>query len=332
MAVTTVARATREGDGGRRQELAEGGDAGRRVQGVVTGLILFGPLAGTVVAIVSLFGRGVDALDLVLGVAFYMVSGHGVTAGFHRLLAHRGYVARRWTRIALCVAGSLAFEGSPISWVALHRRHHAYTDVEGDPHSPHLHAGGRWPRLRGTVHAHAGWLLKAPEADIERWAPDLAKDRDITTISRLFPLLCVVSLAAPALLGWAISGTFAGAVGGFVWGGLVRVFVLQQATFAVNSACHLWGTRPFVTRSRDRSTNLAVLCIVSMGESWHNAHHANPRWARHGVDRRQIDSTARLIRILQRFGLASEVQWPSKDGVEAKRRRAGAATEPSPVG
>lgn len=299
-----------------------GSAAGRRWQAVVTGLILFGPLAGTVVAIVSLFGHGVDALDLVLGVAFYLVSGHGVTAGYHRLLAHRGYVARRWTRIALCVAGSLAFEGSPISWVALHRRHHAYTDIEGDPHSPHLRTTGRWPRLRGALHAHAGWLFGAPEADVERWAPDLVADRDLVRVSRLFPLFCLVSLAAPALLGWAISGTAAGAVGGLVWGGLVRVFVLQQATFAVNSACHLWGSRPFATRRQDRSTNLGILALVSMGESWHNAHHANPRWARHGVDRRQPDSTARLIRVLQGCRLASQVYWPSAEDVEAKRRPA----------
>lgn len=307
-------------DGGSGQ--GSGGAAGRRWQAVVTGLILFGPLAGTVVAIVSLFGHGVDALDLVLGVAFYLVSGHGVTAGYHRLLAHRGYVARRWTRIALCVAGSLAFEGSPISWVALHRRHHAYTDIEGDPHSPHLRTTGRWPRLRGALHAHAGWLFAAPEADVERWAPDLVADRDLVRVSRLFPLFCLVSLAAPALLGWAISGTAAGAVGGLVWGGLVRVFVLQQATFAVNSACHLWGSRPFVTRRQDRSTNLGILALVSMGESWHNAHHANPRWARHGVDRRQPDSTARLIRVLQGCRLASQVYWPSAEDVEAKRRPA----------
>lgn len=294
-----------------------------RLQTVVTGLILFGPLAGVVVAVVSLFGRGVDALDLILAAVFYAVSGHGVTAGYHRLFAHRGFRARRWTKIALGAAGSLAFEGSILAWVAHHRVHHAYTDVPGDPHSPHLSSAGSWPRLRGALHAHAGWLLRAPDADVARWAPDLAADPDLVLLSRFFPLACAVSLGAPALLGWAISGTGAGALGGFVWGGLVRVFVLQQATFAVNSACHLWGKRPFRTRANDRATNVAVLSVLSMGESWHNAHHASPRTARHGVDRGQIDSTARLIAVLERFRLVSEVRWPSPAGLEAKRRPEG---------
>lgn len=313
-----VRETARSGPAARPEE----GPGGSWVQSLVTALILFGPLAGTVAAAVSLFGHGVDTLDLVLAVAFYAVSGHGVTAGYHRLLAHRGFVARRCTKIALCAAGSLAFEGSVLAWVAHHRRHHAYTDVEGDPHSPHLHGGRRWPRLRGAVHAHAGWLLRAPSTDAERWAPDLVADPDLVLLTRLFPVACVVSLGAPALLGWAISGTAAGALGGFVWGGLVRVFVLQQATFAVNSACHLWGKRPFATRAHDRATNLAVLSVLSMGESWHNAHHASPRTARHGVDPRQLDSTARLIRILEACRLVSHVRWPSEAALAARRRSA----------
>jgi len=290
-----------------------------RTELAVTVAVVFGPLVGVVVAMVWLFGRGVSPLDLVLAVAFYLVSGHGVTAGYHRLFAHRGFVAKRPLKIALAVAGSLAFEGGLVSWVANHRRHHAYTDRSGDPHSPYAvdddHHGG----LRGAVHAHVGWLFLRQPTDVERWAPDLVSDPDLVLVSRLFPVLCLVSLGLPALLGFALTGTGAGALGAFVWAGLARVFVLQHATFAVNSACHLWGKRPFRTRQGDRSTNLAPLALLSMGESWHNAHHANPRLARHGVDKGQLDSTARLIKLLERTGLASGVHWPTAALLDPRR-------------
>ena len=297
---------------------AEG--SSKAVQQVVTAALLIGPLVGVILAIVFLFGRGVTLLDLILAVAFYVVAGHGVTAGFHRMATHRSFVATRSTKVLLALAGSLAFEGSMIAWAANHRRHHAYTDVDGDPHSPYVDDPALWPRARGAFHAHMGWLLRCEAADVDRWAPDLVADRDLVTISRLFPALCVVSLGAPALIGWAITGTSGGALGGFVWGGLVRVFVLQHATFAVNSACHIWGNRPFKTRSGDRATNFAPLAVLSMGEGWHNLHHSNPRFARHGVDRGQLDSTARFIRILELCGLVSQVRWPSPAEIESRRR------------
>lgn len=295
------------------------------MQLAVTALILFGPLIGTAAAAASLFGRGVSLLDLALCAGFYALSGHGVTAGYHRLLAHRGFVATRLTKIALCAAGSLAFQGSLVGWVAHHRHHHAFTDIEGDPHSPHLFGEGRFGHLRGLVHAHLGWLFRPPPSDVERWAPDLLADRDLVTLSQLFPLACVVSLGSPTLLGWLLTGTASGAIGGLVWGGLVRVFLLQQVTFAVNSACHLWGSRPFLTREHDRSTNLAPLAVLAMGDSWHNAHHANPRMARHGVDRLQLDSTACLIRVLEACRLVSAVHWPDPAALLAKRRLAPSA-------
>lgn len=291
-----------------------------RVQSAVTALLLFGPLLGVIAAIVSLFGHGVSVLDLVLAVVFYAIAGHGVTAGFHRMLTHRSFVATRATKIALAVAGSLAFEGSVISWVANHRAHHAYTDRAGDPHSPYLHGSEPWARVQGAMHAHVGWLFGCAPSDVGRWAPDLAADADLVTIGRLFPLWCVISLGAPTLLGWAITGTTSGALGAFIWAGLVRVFLLQHATFAVNSACHLWGKRPFRTRAYDRATNFAPLALLSMGENWHNLHHSNPRLARHGVDRGQLDSTARLVRLLELGGLVSDVRWPTPEGLDARRR------------
>ena len=290
-----------------------------RSQRLVTAAILFGPFVGVAVAIVWLFGRGVTVLDLVLAVVSYVLVGHGVTAGYHRMLTHRSFVATRGTKIALVLAGSLAFEGGAICWVANHRCHHAYTDVEGDPHSPYLVAPGAWARTKGVFHAHMGWFFTKKSCDVNRWAPDLVIDRDLVIIDRLFPVMCVLSLGVPALTGWAITGTAAGALGGFIWGGLVRVFVLQHATFAVNSACHIWGTRPFKTRRTDRASNFAPLAVLSLGENWHNLHHSNPTYARHGVDRGQLDSTTRLIRVLELTGRVSQVRWPTRDTLAARR-------------
>jgi len=288
-------------------------------QRAVTVLIVFGPLAGVLIAGAALLGRGVSLLDLVLAVAFFAVAGHGLSTGFHRLFSHRSFKPARWVKITLAVAGSLAFEGSVSGWVANHRRHHAYTDREGDPHSPYAYGTSVWNMARGALHAHIGWLFEGQPTDEARWAPDLLADPDLVLISRLFPVLCVASLAVPTLIGWAITGTLAGAIGGFIWGGLVRVFVLHHSTFAVNSACHIWGTRPFTTRDTDRSTNFAPLAILSMGDNWHNLHHAMPTLARHGVDRGQLDSSARLIWLLERIGAVTDVRWPDP-AVLARRR------------
>jgi stearoyl-CoA desaturase (delta-9 desaturase) len=292
----------------------------KRTQDLITAFILVAPFVGVMIAAVTLFGRGVTVLELGLGVAFYAIAGHGATAGYHRMAAHRSFVATRGAKIGLCLAGSLAFEGGVISWVANHRRHHAFTDVAGDPHSPHIDEHATWTRTRGLIHAHVGWLFSGEDTDTARWAPDLLVDRDLVVIDRLFPVMCVVSLGVPALLAWAITGTWAGAVGGFVWGGLVRVFLLHHATFGVNSACHIWGTRPFKTRHTDRSTNFAPLAVLAMGESWHNLHHSNPTFARHGVERGQLDSTARVIRLLERTGRISQVRWPSEAAITTRRK------------
>jgi stearoyl-CoA desaturase (delta-9 desaturase) len=290
------------------------------VQLVITSVIVFGPLLGVAVAGVALFGRGVTALDLVLAFSFYLFTGHGLSAGFHRLFSHRSFKAARWVKVTLAVAGSMAFEGSVIGWVANHRRHHAYTDQLGDPHSPHAYGTTPWARTRGLAHAHVGWLFQCQATEERRWAPDLVADTDLVVVSRMFPVLCVASLAAPAVIGWAFTGTLAGAVGGFIWGGLVRVFLLHHSTFAVNSACHLWGKQPFTTRDADRSTNFAPLALLAMGDNWHNLHHSCPTLARHGVDRGQLDSTARLIWVLERAGAVRDVKWPDRAKLQTRRR------------
>jgi stearoyl-CoA desaturase (Delta-9 desaturase) len=293
--------------------------AGGKTQHFVTAVLIVGPLLGVLAGAVGVISPRVTLLDVILAIAFYVVSGHGMTAGFHRMLTHRSFKAARWVKIALAVAGSLGMEGSVISWVANHRRHHAYTDTKGDPHSPYEYGTGAWNQIRGAAHAHLGWLFQSQETDEKRWAPDLVKDRDLVTISRLFPLIGVASLGMPMLIGWAITRTWPGALGGLIWGGLVRVFVLHHATFAINSACHVWGRRPFTPRGNDRSTNFAPLALLTMGENWHNLHHSCPTLARHGVDRHQLDSTARLIWVLQRAGVIWDVKWPVAEVLDRHR-------------
>jgi stearoyl-CoA desaturase (delta-9 desaturase) len=286
---------------------------------LVTGLIIFGPILGIVAAATGLFHRGVTVLDLVLLVIFYAVSGHGLTAGFHRMLTHRAFKPTRWVKITLSVCGSLGFEGSVNGWVANHRRHHAFTDRPGDPHSPYEYGSTGWDAVKGAMHAHLGWLLQGQVTDERRWAPDLLADRDLVVISNLFPLWCALSLALPTLIAWLWTGTLAGAIGGLIWGGLIRMFLLHHCTFAVNSACHLWGNRPFKTAVTDRATNFAPLFLMSMGENWHNLHHSAPTLARTGVDRGQIDSTGRLIWLLERVGAISEVRWPVASRLAQRR-------------
>ena len=273
-------------------------------------LFLLGPFAALAlgVTLALLAGAGPTWLDLGLAVGFYAVAGHGVTAGFHRYFTHRSFTATRALRIGLAVAGSLSVEGTVTGWVADHRRHHAHSDQPGDPHSPWRFGSGAGALLKGMVWAQVGWFFGNEHTSRERFCPDLLADPDIRVIDRLFPFLAVVSLTAPALFGGLITMSWRGALTAVIWAGLVRMLVLHHVTWSVNSVCHVIGQRPF--RSRDRSSNVWWLAVPSMGESWHNLHHAAPTSARHGVGRWQLDSTARLIRWLEILRLASNVRRP----------------------
>ncbi len=282
---------------------------------VVTGALVLGPIAGASAVVPSLWGHAIHLRDVVLAVVLYAVTGHGVTVGFHRMFSHGSFKPTRALKIALAVAGSMAVEGSLISWVATHRRHHVFSDHDGDPHSPNLGGTGLAAQARGLAHAHVGWLFRGERSAAERYAPDLLRDPDLRVISTLFPLLAVVSLAVPFVAGWALSGSLVGGLATLVWAGLVRMAVLHHVTWSVNSVCHMFGRRPFTTK--DRSTNFAPLAILSMGESWHNLHHAVPSSARHGVGKGQFDSSAALIRLFERVGLASKVRWPTPDRLAA---------------
>jgi stearoyl-CoA desaturase (delta-9 desaturase) len=256
-----------------------------------------------------------------LALALYLISGHGVTVGYHRLFTHRSFRAAPWLRVALAVAGSLALEGGVVSWVANHRLHHQRSDRPGDPHSPYRYGTTGWALVRGLVWSHVAWLFRAPPADVERYARDLRSDRAIATVDRLFPVFGIVSLLLPFGIAWAATGSLSAGGWALLWAGAVRITLLHHVTWSVNSLCHVLGTRPNVTR--DKSANVAVLAVLSFGESWHNHHHAFPASARHGLGRGQIDSSAGLIRFFERMGWAKDVRWAKP--VTAARPDASAA-------
>jgi stearoyl-CoA desaturase (delta-9 desaturase) len=212
-------------------------------------------------------------------------------------------------RLALAVAGSLAVQGPILHWVADHRRHHAFSDRDGDPHSPWLFGTTPAAVVRGFWHAHLGWVLDRKLTNQQRFAPDLLADRDIRRVHRLFGLCTAVTLVTPPVMGGLITWSWWGALTAFFWAGLVRITVLHHVTWSVNSICHMLGDRPFA--SRDRSANFWPLAILSMGESWHNLHHADPTCARHGVRRGEIDISARLIWLFERLGWVYQVRWPT---------------------
>ncbi|WP_086667419.1 acyl-CoA desaturase [Lentzea kentuckyensis] len=266
------------------------------------------PALALAAAVPLAWGWGLGWVDVGLAVFFYTLTCLGVTIGFHRYFTHGAFKATRALRIGLAVTGSMAMQGPIIGWVADHRRHHAYADREGDPHSPWLFGTSATALAKGFWHAHMGWMFRRELTNAARFAPDLLADPDIQRVNRWFPALTAVTLLAPALIGGLVTWSWWGALTAFFWAGLVRVAVLHHVTWSVNSICHMIGDRPF--EARDKSANFWPLAILSMGESWHNSHHADPTCARHGVRRGQIDISARLIWVFEQLGWATKVRWP----------------------
>ncbi len=274
------------------------------------------PLLAVIAAIPLAWGWGLGWHDVVIGGVFYVVSGMGISMGFHRYFTHSSFKAARPLRIALAIAGSLAIEGPVLVWVADHRRHHKYSDREGDPHSP-WRFGTDWKALtKGLAWAHIGWMLNPNRTSQQKFCPDLLADRTIRRISKAFPLWAAISLLAPALIGGLWSLSFAGALTAFFWATLVRVCLLHHVTWSINSVCHTFGNEDFAVR--DKSRNVAWLAILSFGESWHNLHHSDPTCARHGALKGQIDISARAIRWAEQLGWAWEVRWPDEQRLSAK--------------
>jgi stearoyl-CoA desaturase (delta-9 desaturase) len=288
-----------------------------RWEQVALAIFIVVPLLAIFGAGFVLWGVGLSLVDVVLGIVFYAITLYGITVGFHRLFTHGSFKANRSLRVALAIAGQMAIEGPVTRWVADHRRHHAYSDEEGDPHSPWRYGTGFRALTKGLWHAHIGWLFDVEQTDQKRFAPDLLADKDISRVARWFPGLVAVSLLAPAFLGGLITWSWTGALTAFFWASVVRIGLLHHMTWSINSICHTWGARPFVTK--DRAVNVWWLAVISGGESWHNLHHADPTCARHGVDKGQLDSSARLIRWFELAGWARDVRWPRAERLAARR-------------
>jgi stearoyl-CoA desaturase (Delta-9 desaturase) len=278
------------------------------VDRAITGLITALPPLLLVLAGWQVWNRELHWRDVVIFLISYVPIGLGITVGFHRLLTHRSFKTSAWLRGLLGILGTMAVEGPVISWVADHRKHHAYSDRLGDPHSPHVGHGRGWRGgLQGLAHAHVGWLFNhAQRGSRERFAPDLLSDPVIRFVDRTFLLWSLVGLAIPFAMGALIGGSLDAGLEGMLWGGAVRVFVLHHVTYSINSLCHFFGRRRFATD--DQSQNLAWLAPFSLGEAWHNNHHAFPTSAIHGIGRSELDISGLVISALERAGLVWEVQ------------------------
>ncbi|WP_239312531.1 MULTISPECIES: acyl-CoA desaturase [unclassified Frankia] len=287
-----------------------------RGEQITLATIIVLPLTALAAAVPLLWNRWISWQDVLLAATMYMITGHGVTIGFHRYFTHRGFKTSRPVRVALAIAGNMAIEGPVIRWVADHRRHHAFSDKEGDPHSPWRYGTGTRAVAKGLWHAHIGWLFDVEQTDQRRYAPDLLNDADMVRVSRMFALCAAVSLAAPALIGGLWRGSFEAALQAFFWASLVRVALLHHVTWSTNSICHVVGKHPYI--SRDRSGNVWPLAFLSMGESWHNLHHAEPTLARHGVKPWQLDTSAYLIKLLETLRIVHDVRWPVPERIRAK--------------
>jgi stearoyl-CoA desaturase (delta-9 desaturase) len=285
---------------------------------VITGLVTAIPFLFLVVAAWQVWDEALHWRDLAILGAAYVVTGLGITVGFHRLLTHRSFKTSPAVRGILAALGSAAIEGPVISWVADHRKHHAFSDEHGDPHSPHVGHGGGWRgTLRGLFHAHMGWLfIHTERGSKRRFAPDLLKDPVIRTIDRTFILWAVMGLAIPFAVGYAIGGTLVAGLTGLLWGGAVRVFLVHHVTYSINSVCHVFGRRRFATS--DESRNVFWLAVPTFGEAWHNNHHAFPTSAVHGLRRWELDPSALVIWALEKAGLAWDVVRISPERQAAK--------------
>ncbi len=287
-------------------------------QRVLVGVFVAVPLLALIAAIPLAWGWGfLGWHDVVIALVFYYLTGLGITVGFHRYFTHGSFKAKTGLRVALAVFGTMAIQGPVFNWVADHRRHHKYSDKEGDPHSPWRYGDDTKALTKGLVYAHMIWLFDPNKTSQEKFIPDLLADRKLRIVHKLFPVLVATSLLLPALIGglWGLS--WHGALTAFFWASLVRISLLHHVTWSINSICHTFGDEEFEVR--DKARNVSWLAIASFGESWHNLHHADPTCARHGVLKGQLDPSARVIWALEKLGWAYDVRWPDARRLEAKR-------------
>jgi len=278
-------------------------------QRVLSLIFVIGPFLGLLAAVVLSWGWGFTWVELVMLVVMYVLTALGITVGYHRLFSHRAFETNRVVQVILTVLGSMALQGPVLRWVALHRRHHQYSDQHGDPHSPHLHGQSVLSLVRGAWHSHLGWMFGPDPPDLLRYVTDLRQDRLLRVMNALFPVWVVAGLLLPAAVGGLLTGSWMGALLGLMWGGVARIFLIHHVTWSINSVCHLWGGRPYEVD--DESRNNVVFGILALGEGWHNNHHAFQNSARHGLLWWQIDVSYWVIRGLGMLGLAWRIKLPT---------------------
>jgi stearoyl-CoA desaturase (delta-9 desaturase) len=277
------------------------------------------PIAGIAAAALLLWGWGFSWTALGVMVGMYLATALGITVGYHRLFTHRSFDTPAPVKAVFAVLGSMAAQGPVLKWVAVHRRHHQHSDDHGDPHSPHHYGNSLLGVLRGLWHAHMGWLFSAESPDLMDCVRDLQRSRLVRFVSDMFPIWLIAGLVLPAVLGGVITLSWSGALLGFIWGGLVRVFLVHHVTWSINSVCHIWGTRPYETP--DDSRNNFVFGFLALGEGWHNNHHAFPTSARHGLRWWEFDLSHLVIRGLALVKLARDIRVPAAEAVISKRTR-----------
>lgn len=284
------------------------------------------PLVGALGGIAMLAQGRLTCVDHAVFAALYLATGLGITAGYHRLFAHRAFRTGPVLRALLAVAGAMAIQGPVLRWVADHRRHHGHTDHDGDPHSPWHGSPDDRVSLRGLWHAHTGWFFARDKTVVRRFAADLVLDPIVTRVDRLYPLWMLLSVAVPGGLGLLLDGT-GGAARGLVWGGLTRIFVVQHVTWSINSIAHAFGTRRFATP--DRSRNNRVLAWLALGEGLHNNHHAFPRAAIQSIADGEVDVTGLVLRGFESLGLARDLHRPDPERVARRAHDVAATRSPA---
>lgn len=275
------------------------------------------PALGAAMACYWLFTRGISGVSLTVLVALYLLTTAGLTVGFHRLFTHKSFKPRASVKAVLAVLGMMAAQGPVLFWVASHRRHHAFSDTPEDCHSPCTHGTGIWGALKGLLHAHFGWMLKAEVTNVTQFAPDILRDHLVMKLNRHYLAWVFLGMAIPAAIGAISPGGWAGALEGLLFGGLFRIFFVHQITWGLNSLNHVFGRRRY--HSNDNSRNIGWLALITMGEGWHNNHHAYPSAARFGHQWWELDLGYSVIRLLQRLGLCTEVCLPDPTAIAKKR-------------
>ncbi|MGK7872422.1 MAG: acyl-CoA desaturase [Xenococcaceae cyanobacterium] len=279
------------------------------------------PFLGSILAIAMAFQFGIGAVEIGLLVSMYTLTMLGITVGFHRYFTHCAFQTNTVVRVILAILGSMSAQGPVIQWASIHRRHHKYSDRPGDPHSSHRYVGDRWGWLRGLWHGQVGWMFNSDVTNTTLFAKDLLRDPLITKVNRLYMTWVILGLAIPTVLGGVLIGSWMGALQGFLWGGLVRIFLVNHAFWTINSIAHFYGNSPFDTD--DQSRNNIWLVGANFGEAWHNNHHAFPNSAMLGLKWWQIDIGGWVIRALEKVGLAWDIKVPTVGMIDAKKQELG---------